>query len=64
VTKEKLRSIWIGIAVLGAFVSVGGICLTIGGLLLIEYDLTKLGIAMICLGTATYVTILNRVGQE
>ena len=52
------------VAVVGAFVSVGGICLTIGGLLLIEYDLTKLGIGMICVGTATYVTILNRIGQD
>jgi uncharacterized sodium:solute symporter family permease YidK len=55
---------WIGVAVLAAFVSVGGICLSIGGLLLSEYDLAKYGLGMIVAGTATYVTILNRVGQD
>ncbi|WP_158897776.1 DUF2964 family protein [Burkholderia sp. L27(2015)] len=62
--KENVRTLWMCVAVAGAFVSVGGICLTIGGLLLIEYDLTKLGVGMIVVGTLTYVTILNRIGQD
>jgi len=64
VLKENVRTFWMCVAVVGAFVSVGGICLTIGGLLLIEYDLTKLGVGMIVVGTLTYVTILNRIGQD
>jgi len=62
--KERLLSIRVGIAVVGAFVSAGGICLTIGGLLLSEYDLTGLGFGMIVGGTLTYVTLLNWVARD
>lgn len=62
--KERLVSIRMGVAVIGAFVSAGGICLTIGGLLLSEYDLTGLGFGMIVAGTLTYVIILNWVARD
>jgi hypothetical protein len=62
--KERLISMRVGVAVIGAFVSAGGICLTIGGLLLSEYDLTGLGFGMIVGGTLTYVTLLNWVARD
>jgi hypothetical protein len=62
--KERLVSMRVGVAVVGAFVSAGGICLTIGGLLLSEYDLTGLGFGMIVGGTLTYVTLLNWVARD
>jgi len=62
--KERLLSFRIGVAVVGAFVSAGGICLTIGGLLLSETDLTGLGFGMIVGGTLTYVAILNWVARD
>jgi hypothetical protein len=62
--KERWASMRIGIAVIGAFVAAGGICLTIGGLLLSEYDLTGVGFGMIVLGTATYVILLNLIARD
>jgi len=62
--KEALLRMRIGVAVVGAFVSAGGICLTIGGLLLSEYDLTGVGFGMIVGGTITYVTLLNLIARD
>jgi len=62
--KERLAQMRIGFAVIGAFVAAGGICLTIGGLLLSEYDLTGLGFGMIVGGTFTYVVLLNWIARD
>jgi hypothetical protein len=62
--KATLSRMRIGVAVVGAFVAAGGICLTIGGLLLSEYDLTGLGFGMIVGGTVTYVTLLNLIARD
>lgn len=62
--RETLSRMRIGFAVLGAFVAAGGICLTIGGLLLSEYDLTGVGFGLIVGGTLTYVTLLNLIARD